>query len=41
MFQEFFKLDSKVSKLTVYPPGVSKNGNLNLLLKFSVKIDGN
>jgi hypothetical protein len=41
MFQGFFKLDPKVSKLTVYPPEVSKNGNLNFPLKFSVTIDGN
>jgi hypothetical protein len=40
-FQEFFNLNLKVSKLTVYPPEVSKNGNLNILLKFSIKMDGN
>jgi hypothetical protein len=40
-FQGFFNLNPKVSKLAVYPPEVPKNGNLNLLLKFSVKIDGN
>jgi hypothetical protein len=40
-FQEFFNLNPKVSKFVVYPPEVSKSGNLNLPLKFSVKIDGN
>jgi hypothetical protein len=40
-FQGFFNLNPKVSKLAVYPPEVSKNGNLNLSLKFFVKIDGN
>jgi hypothetical protein len=34
-------LNPKVSKLVVYPPGVSKNGNLNIPLKFFVKMDRN
>jgi hypothetical protein len=40
-FQEFFNLNLKVSKLTIYPLEVSKNGNLNIPLKFSIKMDGN
>jgi hypothetical protein len=38
---EILGVNSKVSKLTIYPPEVSKNGNLNLPLKFYIKIDGN
>jgi hypothetical protein len=40
-FQMFFNLNPKVSKLTVYPPGVSKSDNLNLPLNFFVKMDRN
>jgi hypothetical protein len=29
-FQEIFNLNPKVSKLTVYPPEVSKSGKVNL-----------
>jgi hypothetical protein len=40
-FLGFFNLNPKVSKLAVYPFEVSKIGNLNLMLKFSVKMNGN
>jgi hypothetical protein len=40
-FWGFFNLNPKVSKLAVYPPEVSKIDNLNLMLKFSVKMNGN
>jgi hypothetical protein len=39
-FQGFFNCNPKVSKLAIYPPEVSKSGNLNPLLTFSVKLDG-
>ena len=39
-FQEFFNLNSKVLKLAVYIPEVSKSSNLNLPSTFSVKLDG-
>jgi hypothetical protein len=40
-FQGFFNLNSKVLKLAVYPPKVSKSGKVNLSVNFSVKLDGN
>jgi hypothetical protein len=40
-FQGFFNFNPKVSKLVMYPPEVSKNGNLNPLLIFSIKLDEN
>jgi hypothetical protein len=40
-FQRVFNLNHKVSKLAVYSPEVSKSGNLNFSLKFSIKMDGN
>jgi hypothetical protein len=40
-FQEFFNLNPKILKLTIYPPEVSRSDNLNISLKFFVKMDGN
>jgi hypothetical protein len=35
-FQDFFNFNPKISKLAIYPPEVSKSGNLNPPLTFSV-----
>jgi hypothetical protein len=40
-FQRFFNLNPKVSKLTVYSPEISKSDNLNIPLKFSIKMGEN
>jgi hypothetical protein len=37
----FFNLNPKISKLAIYPPEISKSGNLNLPLKFSIKMGRN
>jgi hypothetical protein len=39
-FQGFFNFNPKVLKLAIYSPEVSKNGNINSPLNFSVKLDG-